>query len=348
MPYSLQLALVTCAAVLALVPVAMRVARRAGALDQPGPRRIHREAVPTMGGLAFVVAVLGVAWIARALPGPAALLDAQPLLGLTLAAVPMVALGIVDDVRGTHWIAKLGVQSCAAMVLVHFGYGVPVLTNPFGGTLPAGLLSGPLTVLWVLLVTNAVNLIDGLDGLASGVVMIAAAALWFAGRSHGDFYVMFLASLLIGATIGFLRYNFPPARVFMGDTGSQFLGLVMAAMALLENRKGTAAVTLLFPLVAMGVPMVDSVFAFVRRARRGQPVFRADAEHVHHHLLRIGFTPRRALFALWGLSAALAAVAVLLAGLPRSAAAIGAGVLALVLFVAFERLESHGGPRERD
>ncbi len=340
MPYSLLLALATGIATLALIPVVMALARRAGAVDHPGPRRIHRTPVPTMGGLALAAAVLGVAWLARVLPGPAFQLEAQPLLGLTLAAVPMLALGVVDDLRGAHWLAKLGVQACAGMVLVQFGYGVPVLTNPFGAPLPSGVFNVPLTVAWVVLVTNAINLIDGLDGLAAGVVLFASATLWFAARQHGDFYVMFIASLLVGANAGFLCFNFPPAKVFMGDTGSQFLGLVLAAAALLENRKGTAAVTLMFPLVAMGVPMVDSVSAFIRRALRGQPVFRADSGHVHHRLLRLGLSPRRALLVLWALAAGLGVAAVALARLPRSQAALGAGVLALALFAAFERLEA--------
>jgi UDP-GlcNAc:undecaprenyl-phosphate GlcNAc-1-phosphate transferase len=253
-----------------------------------------------------------------------------------------------DDLRGAPWAVKLAFQALAGVVLVASGYGIPVLTNPFGAPIPSGVLDAPLTVLWVVIVTNAINLIDGLDGLASGVVMLAAAALWFAAREHGDFYVMFIASLLIGSTAGFLRFNFPPARLFMGDTGSQFLGLVLAAVALLENRKGTAAVTLLFPLVAMGVPIADGITAFVRRALRGQPVFHADTGHVHHRLLRLGLSPRRALWLLWGLSALLGGAAVGLSHLPRSLAAFGAAALALGVFVAFERLEAvdrrrHGG-----
>ena len=131
MPYSLALALAAAAVTLALTPGVMILARRTGALDHPGPRRVHRDPVPTLGGLALVVAVLGVAWGARLLPGPAAALDVKPLLGLTLAAIPMVALGLVDDLRGAGAWAKLAIQASAAMVLVLFGYGVPVLTNPF-------------------------------------------------------------------------------------------------------------------------------------------------------------------------------------------------------------------------
>ncbi len=200
--------------------------------------------------------------------------------------------------------------------------------------------SGPLAVVWVLVVVNAINLIDGLDGLAAGVVLMASAALWWTARSHSDFYVMFFAALLIGSTAGFLRWNFPPARIFMGDTGSHFLGLVFAATSLLENRKGTAAVTLLFPIVAMGVPIADSVLAFVRRTARGTPVFRADTEHIHHRLLRLGLSPRNAVFVLWGLCAVFGLMAVLVSSLPRTLATLLVVVLAAALFLAFERLET--------
>ena len=341
MPYSLALALAAFVLTLALTPAVMTLARRAGALDHPGPRRIHRVPVPTLGGLAFVVAVLGVAWLARVLPGPARMLEVRPLLGLTLAAVPLLMLGVVDDLRGAGPWTKLAVQACSALVLVHFGYGVPLLTNPFGAPLELGFLSGPLAVVWVLVVVNAINLIDGLDGLASGVVLIAAATLWWVGHAHLDFYVMFIASLLIGSTLGFLPWNFPPARVFMGDTGSHFLGLTLAAVALLENRKETAAVTLLFPLVALGVPIADSLMAFARRLGSGRHVFHADREHIHHRLLGLGLSPRGALLVLWGLCAVFGVTAVVLAAQPRSLALLVVLVLALVLFVVLEILTAN-------
>jgi UDP-GlcNAc:undecaprenyl-phosphate GlcNAc-1-phosphate transferase len=341
-PYSLTLALGTLAVTLLVTPMVMALARRFGALDQPGPRRVHRAAVPTLGGLALAAAVLGVAWAARVLPGPARAFDPRPLLGLTLAALPILALGVRDDLVGvTPWV-KLAVQACAAAVLVMFGYGIPLVTNPFGSALALGWLSVPLTIAWVLVVVNAINLIDGLDGLASGVVLFAAGALWWVAHTHADYYVMFIAALLIGATLGFLRYNFPPARVFMGDTGSQFLGLTLAAVSLLENRKGTATLTLLFPLVAMGLPIADGVLAFARRLLGGQPVFHADTGHIHHRLLRLGLSPRGAVLSLWSLCAYLCAMAIVLEQLPRGYALLLVGVQGFGLLVAFEVLESIG------
>jgi UDP-GlcNAc:undecaprenyl-phosphate GlcNAc-1-phosphate transferase len=349
-PYSLILALSALALTLVLTPAVMALARRVGAFDQPGPRRIHREPVPTLGGLAMVAAVLLVTWTARLIPGPAQVLELRPLIGLSLSAIPILLLGIVDDLRGaTPW-AKLGIQICAALVLFHFGFDVPAITNPFGGTVAAGVLNLPLTVAWVVVVMNAINLIDGLDGLAAGVVFIASTALWWVGRSHGNFYVMFISSSMIGATFGFLRYNFPPARIFMGDTGSQFLGLTLAALSLLENRKGTATVTLLFPLVAMAVPIADGVLTFLRRLFQGRPIFVADSEHIHHRLLRLGLSQRDAVLVLWFVAACSGVLAVVLATLPSSYAILLGAVLAAGLFFAFKvlafidrRLTERGG-----
>lgn len=340
MPYSLSLALAAAAVSLALTPLARWLALRWGAIDQPDARRVHTTPTPRFGGLAIAAGVLLVAWVARVLPGPAAALDARPLLGLTCAAVPILALGMADDRWSVSPWVKLAVQACAALTLTLFGFGVPVLTNPFGPALELGVLNVPVTVLWVVVVTNAINLIDGLDGLASGVVIIACAALWVTARLHADFYVMFIAALMIGSCAGFLRWNFPPARVFMGDTGSQFLGLTLAAVSLLENRKGTAVLTLLLPLVALGVPLADSALAFVRRLSHRQHVFRGDTSHVHHQLLAVGLSPRGALFAMWAMCAFFGVIAVLLTWLPRVWSALLVTVLAAVLFVALELLRT--------
>lgn len=338
-PYSLLLFLTALVLALVLTPLVRALAIRIGAFDLPGPRRIHEQPVPTLGGLAIAASVLGVAWASFLLPGPVGRLGMQPLLGLTVASVPILAMGVVDDLRRLSPFAKLAVQIVSALILVAFGYGVPVLSTPFGGALHLGALGVPLTVVWVLLITNAINLIDGLDGLAAGAVCIASLSLWWVGRSHMDLYVMFLTAVLAGATLGFLRWNFPPARVFMGDTGSQFLGLALAAMSLIENRKGTVTLTLLFPLVTLGLPVFDSALAFVRRWTSGRPVFRADSEHVHHRLLRLGLSPRSAVLVLWYLCFFLGVMAVVVEALPHTHIWFVLALLGMGIFMAFEILE---------
>ena len=332
MAYSLDLAAASSVVTLALTPAARALAVRVGALDHPGPRRVHEVATPRFGGLAMAAAVLGVAWLARVLPGPARELDMRPLLGLTCASVPVLALGVLDDLGSVGPWVKLLVQACAALTLTVFGFGVPLLTNPFGDPIVTGAWSLPLTVAWVVAITNAINLIDGLDGLATGVVAIACGALWVTGREHGDFYVMFLSAILLGTCGGFFFWNRPPARIFMGDTGSQFLGLTLSAITLLENRKGTAALTLLLPLVALGVPLADGAFAFVRRLVRGQPVFRGDAGHIHHRLLYAGLSAHATLVVLWTLSAVFAGAAILLDRAPHAWTPVVVAGLGAVLF----------------
>jgi UDP-GlcNAc:undecaprenyl-phosphate/decaprenyl-phosphate GlcNAc-1-phosphate transferase len=338
-PFSLMLfvgALVLAWAAAWLVRTA---ALRLGALDHPGPRRQHEQPVPTLGGLAIAFAVLGVAWAAYLGRGPVSVLDPGPLIGLTLASIPILALGVIDDLRGLHPLAKLAFQATAALILVGFGLGVPEISTPWGGGFSTGLFNVPLTIVWVLVVTNAINLIDGLDGLAAGAVAIAAMTLWWVGRTHTDLYVMFLTAAIAGASVGFLFLNFPPAKIFMGDTGSQFLGLMLAAASLIDNRKGTATVTLIFPLVAMGIPLVDTALAFIRRAATGRPVFVGDSEHIHHRLLRLGLSKARALFVLWYLCAYLGVMAIVLAALPRHYTWFVVLLLVMGVYLAFEVLE---------
>jgi UDP-GlcNAc:undecaprenyl-phosphate GlcNAc-1-phosphate transferase len=340
-PFSLILFVISLVSALAFTPLVIAAARRWGALDHPGPRRIHESPVPTLGGIAMAFSVLAACWLAFWIPGPVRErgVDTGPLLGFTLACVPILILGALDDLKGTSPPVKLIFQAAAAVILTFFGFGIPVISLPLGGGLATGPFNVPLTVGWVLIVINAINLVDGLDGLAAGAVFIASMALWWIGRTHADIYVMFVTAALAGATLGFLRYNFPPARIFMGDTGSHFLGLTLAAVSLIDNRKGATTITLLFPLVVIGVPILDSGLAFFRRFAGGQPVFRGDSEHIHHRLLRIGLSKRAALFVLWYLCAYLGVMAILLSALPHVYTWFVLVVLVMGLYLALQVLE---------
>jgi UDP-GlcNAc:undecaprenyl-phosphate GlcNAc-1-phosphate transferase len=338
-PFSLMLFVMSMVLAFGITPPVIAIARKLGAMDHPGPRRIHDAPVPRLGGLAMAISVLAVCWLAYRIPGPLRGMDQRPLFAFTVASIPILILGVIDDLKGAAPLVKLAFQAVAAVILTGFGLGVPVISLPFGGGLPTGLFNVPLTIGWVLIVINAINLVDGLDGLAAGAVFIASMALWWIGRTHADIYVMFVTAALAGATLGFLRYNFPPARIFMGDTGSQFLGLGLATVSLIDNRKGATTITLLFPLVAMGVPILDGVLAFFRRLAGGQPVFRGDSEHIHHRLLRIGLSKRAALFVLWYLCAYLGVMAILLSALPREYTWFVLVILIMGLYLAFEVLE---------
>jgi UDP-GlcNAc:undecaprenyl-phosphate GlcNAc-1-phosphate transferase len=317
-----------------LTPLVIAEARRAGALDHPGVEKVHAEPVPTLGGLGLAAAVLGTLWVLHVL---GAGLPLGHTAGFTLAAAPLVAVGVWDDLRAASIPVKLGIHFLAGAILYASGLGVVELTNPFGATIdladlaPLGLV---VTMLWVAAIVNAMNLVDGLDGLAAGIGTIAALVLGSVGLLRGEREVAVLALVLAGGTAGFLPYNFPRARIFLGDVGSTFIGLGLATVALLENRKATAAMTLLLPMVALGLPIVDTLFAVLRRTARGRNPLRRDVGHLHHRLLRLGMSPTRAVGWLLAASAVFGACAVLISGLPKQGALLATAGLGLAVFVA--------------
>lgn len=330
------LAVFACAAALAFTPLVRRAALARGFVDHPGERKVHAQPMPTGGGFAVALAFLGVLWLSSLLPGAP---PPSALIGITLVGLIALGLGWLDDrYRLPAWL-KVLVQAGCGVLLHSFGFGVDRLSNPLGG--PPVELAGigvVVDVIWVLAISNAINLIDGLDGLAGGVVAISTTALVAVAFNHADGSVVWVGAILVGATLGFLRSNFPPARIFLGDTGSQFLGMMMAALALLENNKGTAAVTLLLPIVAMGVPLVDSGLAFVRRLGRGGRIFKADQEHLHHRLLHLGLTQKQAVSLLYFACAYLGIAAYVLSLLPRRAVLLVLILLAMGLWLALETL----------
>jgi UDP-GlcNAc:undecaprenyl-phosphate GlcNAc-1-phosphate transferase len=331
MPPELAGFVLATSATFALTPVVIAEARRAGALDHPGAQKVHAEAVPTLGGLGLVAAVLGTLWILQATGIGIA---SHHAIGLTLAALPVVAVGAWDDLRACGIPTKLGAHFLAGAILYAAGLRVVELTNPFGSTVTLGPFGALVTMLWVATVINALNLVDGLDGLAPGIGGIAALSLCAVGFLKDEREVAVLALVLAGAVLGFYPYNFPRARIFLGDVGSTFIGLVLATVSLLENRKATAAMTLLLPLVALGLPVLDTVFAVVRRTARGRNPFRRDMEHLHHRLLRLGLSPQQTVGYLLAVSMVFGLVAVLLTRLPKQAALSMTVLLGVLIFAA--------------
>ena len=312
------------------------LAPRLGASDVPAVGKIHTRPVLTAGGLPVVLSFLGGLWAAHGWGGDA--LTTGRLVGLTTAAVLVLALGVRDDLRGTSAWEKLVVQAAAAGVLFVAGFRVVALTNPLGDAIPLGWLALPVTVAWILVVTNAVNVIDGLDGLAAGVVVIAALTLLGIALRFEETTIAVLALLLAAATLGFLPLNWPPARVFLGDTGSLTLGFLMGATSLLENRKGTVAVTLLLPIVLLAIPLVDAALAFGRRVRRGRHPFRRDTEHLHHRLLGLGLTQRQILTLVYGAAVCLGLTAYLISVVPKQLVTVVVLILGLGGLVALRML----------
>jgi UDP-GlcNAc:undecaprenyl-phosphate GlcNAc-1-phosphate transferase len=336
----------------ALTPVVEWLAIRFGVLAQPGGRHIHRAPIPRLGGiavyLAFVAAVLVGLPLERAIKITA---DAQrivitvpftpafdhPVIGVLLGATIITILGIIDDVRGISPLVKLGGQLVAAVALLPFGVGMDVLTNPLGGMVYLGPFGMALTVLWLVALCNVMNLIDGIDGLAAGIATIAGATVFVASYQRGDLGTAMLAAALIGGTLGFLPYNFSPARIFLGDTGSMLLGYLLGSISVLGTYKSYTALSLLVPLVALGIPVLDTALAVVRRWRTRRPIFQADMEHLHHRLLQRGLTQRQTAVVLYLVTGILGVGALLASGVHRFSLVAVFGLLTLALVFGARR-----------
>lgn len=300
-----------------------RVAVRIGAVVRPDDRHVHERPTPTLGGLAMVIGVLVGMGVARLLGAfdPVFAGSTEPV-GIVLALLVIAVVGMVDDLRDVSAPAKMAGIVLAASILVIAGISILVLRVPFAGVF---VLSNDwsylLSVVWVVGLTNAINLIDGLDGLAAGIVAIAAATFFLYARELGADGLLvagnigpLLAVLVLGACIGFLPHNVHPARIFMGDVGALSLGLLMAASTMVVGGRTDRAFSgnsffffapLLIPVVILGVPVVDTLFAIVRRARSRTGISNADKGHLHHRLMRLGHGHRRSVFILWTWTALL-------------------------------------------
>jgi UDP-GlcNAc:undecaprenyl-phosphate/decaprenyl-phosphate GlcNAc-1-phosphate transferase len=301
-PEVLYGALVAFVVVLLLTPAVGVFARRLGALAQPSPRAIHRIPVPRLGGLALFLGVL--------VPSLAFLPISGETRGLLLGAAVATTVGAIDDFRGLLWWQKLGGQVLAASIPVFFDVWVDRFTFPVIGIqeLPAWL-GGPLTVVWIVALMNMVNFLDGMDGLAAGVCGIAGATFSVIALSLGKPAAAVLAAIVAGSCLGFLRHNFYPARIFMGDSGALLLGYVLGALAVQGLLKTAALAALVFPLLVLAVPIVDTTFVVARRLKYGEKVYAPDQAHLHHRFLRRGFSQRRATVVIWIWCTTLAAAA---------------------------------------
>lgn len=305
--------LVALLASISLTPIVRRLALRVGAVDEPAARRVHARRVPRLGG----VAIWGAFFIPLALlfvfdTQTGRLLFQRPTLvaGMAVGATMMTLLGIFDDIRGVSAKAKLGVQSLAAVVAFSAGFQINSVYLPGVGTVGLGILALPVTWLWITAVINAVNLIDGLDGLAVGVAFFACVANFVVAWLNDSVLICLLSATLGGALLGFLLYNFNPASIFMGDSGSMFLGFVLATMSLFGagGQKGSTAIALVVPLLALGLPIVDMLVTMARRFLSHRSIFSADRGHIHHRLLDAGLTHRRAVLILYVLCFVFTAV----------------------------------------
>lgn len=292
------------AIVLLLTPVVEWLAHRIGALDEPTDRpRVHKRPVPRIGGLAIVAGI--------SVPAAFSVAGDGPYTGILLGTLAVASLGLVDDIRGLKPLTKmLGVAVIALIPVVGYDLTFDHVTLPLVGNHDLGWAAYPLTVIWIVVLANLVNLIDGMDALAAGIVAIAAGSFAILAASFGRTDAAALAAIVCGATLAFLPRNYHPARIFMGDSGALALGFVLATMAVQGVLKTAATIALAGPLLVLAVPILDTSFVVLKRLKYGRAPWGADHNHFYHRFMRIGFSQRRtaAYLHLW--AALLAAFAI--------------------------------------
>lgn len=313
-----------------LTPYVKKLAFRLGAVDKPNARKVHHTIMARLGGLAIYLGFMAGAITCMQLT--------KDVVGILVGGTIITIVGIADDIFQLTAKAKLLGQIVAALVLVGFGVRIEWLNNPFGGYFYLDYLSIPFTVFWVVSFTNVVNLMDGLDGLAAGVSAIASVTIILVALQQGLYPVAVITAALAGATLGFVRYNFNPATIFMGDTGSLFLGYMLAAISIYGAVKSAATIALIVPAIALGLPIMDTAFAIARRYLNGKPIFQPDKGHIHHRLLAMGFSQRQAVIFMYLISAGLCLSAVLLTEMEGIYAVILLIVILVAIFIGAKKI----------
>lgn len=328
-----------------LTPFVKRLAVAIGAVDRPDARKVHHGLIPRLGGLAVYAGFI--ASIALTVG-----FDDPQLLGLACGATFLIFVGILDDRYSLPPKVKLcGQIMAAAIFVVIFGVRIDWLKLPFVGYLyfPA-LISIPLTIFWIIGFVNTVNLIDGLDGLAAGIAAIASVTISFFAFQMGQWVCAAAMVAMAGAAIAFLQYNFNPAKIFMGDTGSMFLGYVIAAVSVMGSMKTAAIAVLIVPLVALSVPIMDTLMAIARRKHSGVPVFSPDKRHLHHRLLAKGLTQKQVVLIMYALTAFFSCTALLVIHLQLAAGVLLLAVVLVIYLLWAKRLGvlTEGGRNEEE
>ncbi len=296
----------------ASTPLVKHLAIKWKAVDIPKDgRRMHKSPIPRLGGLAiifgFIVSMLCFGVMTR------------EVMSIMAGALIIAVMGIVDDIKALDAKPKFLIQIIAATIVVIGGdMKIQVFTNPFLWSDATYLLlpdwiSVILSIVWIVFITNSVNFIDGLDGLAAGVSAIMSVSMVFIATRLGEYYVAVIGVALMGACFGFLPYNFNPAKIFMGDTGSTFLGFILASLSIIGVFKSFAIISFAVPLLILGLPMFDAIFAMVRRVSKGQSPMQADRGHLHHRLIDMGFSQKQSVFILYIISGILGLSAIILA-----------------------------------
>jgi UDP-GlcNAc:undecaprenyl-phosphate/decaprenyl-phosphate GlcNAc-1-phosphate transferase len=290
--------------VLAITPLVIKFAIYIGATDKPNNRKVHQKIMPRLGGLAIFIGVI-VGYFTGGL-------NDAPLTGITIGAIIIVLLGIIDDKYELKAKYKLAGQLVAALIVAKTGLQIDLLNIPFIGEFDIDpVVAFPLTVFWIVAITNAINLIDGLDGLAAGISAIVISTIAIMAGINGNVMILTLSLVVLGATLGFLFYNFHPAKIFMGDTGALFLGYSISIISLLGVYKSVTLFSFVIPVIILGVPVFDTTFAILRRLANKKPISSPDKGHLHHRLLSLGLSHRGTVLTIYFLSIVFSVAAAL-------------------------------------
>ena len=328
---------------LLLTPLVRKLALKWGAVDVPDhDRRIHTKTMPRLGGLgiffSFAVTLASVPLLNN-LVSQGVDQRWHSLEALLLPATIIFFLGVYDDFHGLNAVVKTTVQVLAAAILYGQGYGINALSIPLAGSWELPLwLSFPLTALWVVGITNAFNLIDGIDGLAAGASVFAMLSLFITSLLQGHVEICVASIIIAGAVMGFLRYNFNPASIFLGDSGSLFLGFMCAALSLVSAQKSSTLIAVAIPLVSFGLPIVEVGLSMTRRLASGAPVFQSDRRHIHHMLLARGFNQRQAAILLYAVCAFFSLFGIMLLTPGRNNIALVFGILGVCIVLGVQHL----------
>lgn len=337
MPDYIWAFLIALIVALVATPAVIVLAAKTGAMDAPDARKVHKGPMPRIGGLAIYVGFMAAIFCQ---------LDFSELspevyngvIGVLIGGTLIVIIGLIDDYKNLPAKVKLLGQIIAACVVVYFDVRIDFITDPFGDFLYLEYLAAPAAVFWIVGLTNTVNLIDGLDGLAAGVATIASITILLVALQQDVLIVAMFTASLAGAALGFLRYNFNPAKIFMGDTGSMFLGFTLAGISVIGAVKCATTIALIVPILALGVPIMDTTFAIIRRYRGGVPIFKPDRGHLHHRLLDLGFTQKQAVLLMYVISALLGLSAVVLTEVSGGMSILIVLCVLLVVFIGAKKL----------
>lgn len=315
--------------VLIVTPFVIKFAIKIGATDKPNKRKVHQKIMPRLGGLAIFIGVVVGYFVAG--------LQTQRVITISIGACLIIIIGILDDLYELSAKVKFLSQIVIACLIVSSGLKIDFITIPFVvEKMQLGIFSYPLTVFWIVGITNAVNLIDGLDGLAAGISSIGISALGILAALSGKGLILTLAVIILGSTLAFLFYNFYPAKIFMGDTGSLFLGYCISVLSLLGLYKSVTLFSIIIPIIILGVPVFDTLFAIIRRIMNRQPISAPDKSHLHHRIMALGLSHRNTVLIIYCIGILFSVAAILLESVTLWVALIVLVMLFIIVHIIAE------------